>query len=231
MDLHTPFRFTVVVAFLLGTPVVHAADDIADTVNANLNAEQPSAPADTAPVAAPTVTPEPTAEAPQQVAEPTPVEKLPPLEYGPVKKGETLNSIAQLLAPEFEATVEQMSWALYRMNPAAFEKADLTRLKNGILLMVPPEHEIHATTHDTARAQLERRKKESKPAPKKKPVDPETAKLQADLAETKRDADENAKEQALLKRRLVEIEKEIQELLRANAERDAALRKQAAVSR
>lgn len=176
-------------------------------------------------------TPEPVPAVEAVASEPVqpPVAELPslPTEFGPTKKGDTIMSIAKQLESPGTVTAEQIGWALYQANLKAFAKGDITRVKAGQTFTVPGLAIIQATAHDAAAAEIEKRVKESRNRPPPKPKDPVVTKLESDLAETKRDSEETAKEQALLKRRLKEIEKEIQELLRANAERDAALRRQA----
>lgn len=100
--------------------------------------------------AAPTPTTAPTvskAAASEQVAEaakptvkeepkPAKAEKPAAKEYGPVKRGETLRSIAGKLKPE-AATVEQMMVGLYQANKDSFLDGNMNRLKKGEVLKVP----------------------------------------------------------------------------------------------
>ncbi len=154
-----------------------------------------------------------------------------PAEYGPTKKGDAIMGIAKRLAAEGPITADQLAWAMYQSNKAAFEAADITRLRAGQTLAIPALDEIQATESDAAKSEIEKLLQASRNRPAPKPKDPVVAKLRSQIAETKRDSEENAKEQALLKRRLQEIEKEIQKLLKANAERDVALRKQASAAK
>ncbi len=191
-------------------------------------ADAQSAPPENTAVEPATPMPTPAVEAPAlQATDTAVVEPSIPTTYGPTKKGDTLMAIAKQLGTDGAVTTEQWGWALYQANPKAFDKGDITRIRVGQTLAVPTLDIVLATSHDAAQAEIEKRLKESRNRPPAKPKDPVVVKLESELAETKRDSVETAKEQALLKRRLKEIEKEIQELLRANAERDAALRRQA----
>lgn len=220
------FGASLVTSILALPPLTHA-EETPSTEPSSEPAAQMETPIADSPAAA---TPEPAPEVDAIASEPVPLSaaepSLPP-EFGPTKKGDTIMSIAKQLENPGTVTAEQIGWALYQANPKAFAKGDITRVKAGQTFMVPQLAVIQAMAHDAAAAEIEKRIKESRNRPPPKPKDPVVAKLESDLAETKRDSEETAKEQALLKRRLKEIEKEIQELLRANAERDAALRRQA----
>jgi FimV-like protein len=224
---------------ILASAVVLAALHIS---NAAVAEEVPAAPVQEDPVAVVEPAVEPQASEPQPtdvaapvVAEPATdaaaAEPTLPSEYGPTKKGEALMAIAKRLELNGTVTADQLGWAIYSNNKSAFEKEDITRLRVGQTLAIPPLDEVQATASNTARDEIEKLLKVSRNRPAPKPQDPVVAKLRSELAETKRDSEENAKEQALLKRRLQEIEKEIQQLLRANAERDVALRKQASAAK
>src|SRR5262249_18455321 len=117
---------------------------------------QPSG-APTPPVAvAPVVPPaapqtQPLAPAPQRsAATPAPAPKAATAapsagakQYGPVKRGDTLNKIAAGVKPE-GVTLEQTLVSLYRSNPDAF-MGNMNRLKTGRILRVPETEEIAAT--------------------------------------------------------------------------------------
>jgi len=59
--------------------------------------------------------------------------------YGPVARGETLWSIAQKIrTPDAMSLFELMAW-LHENNPEAFIARDINRLREGALLVLPPE--------------------------------------------------------------------------------------------
>lgn len=95
----------------------------------------PSAPVVSRPPEAPKAA-EKTTEPPKAEAKPAKVERLPVKEYGPVKRGETLRSIAGKLKPE-GASTEQMMVGLYQANQGAFLDGNMNRLKKGEVLKVP----------------------------------------------------------------------------------------------
>jgi pilus assembly protein FimV len=96
------------------------------------------------PTTAPTVSKPAAAEKPVEAAKPAVKDEAKPVkaekpaakEYGPVKKGETLRSIAGKLKPE-AASVEQMMVGLYQANKEAFLGGNMNRLKKGEVLKVP----------------------------------------------------------------------------------------------
>lgn len=71
-------------------------------------------------------------------------------EYGPVRSGETLWSIAKVVGRDREATVEQMVVALYEANPQAFPKPNLFSFQPGVTLHVPGTSQLK--THAPAEA-------------------------------------------------------------------------------
>ena len=73
-------------------------------------------------------------------------EKAAAKEYGPVKGGETLRSIAGRVKPA-EATLEQMMVALYQANRSAFQGDNMNRLMKGRVLKVPDVDNIMLTTY------------------------------------------------------------------------------------
>ncbi|TCS72943.1 pilus assembly protein FimV [Sulfuritortus calidifontis] len=154
----------------------------------------PPAEAKPAPVerAAPTPTTAPTVSKPaaaekaaevtkpavKEEAKPAKAEKPAVKEYGPVKKGETLRSIAGKLKPE-AATIEQMMVGLYQANKESFLDGNMNRLKKGEVLKVPelenlmlaasPSHarqmvQQQAAEWHAARAQAQAREAAPEPA-------------------------------------------------------------------
>ncbi|MDO8597993.1 MAG: FimV/HubP family polar landmark protein, partial [Sulfuricaulis sp.] len=69
-------------------------------------------------------------------------------EYGPVRRGETLFSIASRVKPE-GVTLSQMLASLYRSNPNAFA-GNMNNLKTGTILRVPGRQQVAATGQSTA---------------------------------------------------------------------------------
>lgn len=65
-----------------------------------------------------------------------------PSEYGPVGNGESLSAIATKLAKGTPLSSAQMMMALYDANPAAFYKKNITALKRGATLDIPPANKI-----------------------------------------------------------------------------------------
>lgn len=102
-----------------------------------------TAPAPAAPqAAAPTVSVKPLPSAGAEAIQAKPMKSAEPSaggdNYGPVKKGETLRSIAQGVKPE-GVSLEQMLVALYRENRSAFAGKNMNRLKKGVILKVPAQ--------------------------------------------------------------------------------------------
>jgi pilus assembly protein FimV len=87
--------------------------------------------------AAPSAAPAPTPVAPIAAAgTPSAKSEAGADSYGPVKRGDTLNKIAQELRPE-SVSLEQMLVALYRENQSAFIDNNMNRLRTGQILKVP----------------------------------------------------------------------------------------------
>lgn len=147
--------------------------------------------------------------------------------YGPTKSGETLAQVAQQVLTDATISNEQMIWALFTANPKAFESGKLNRLRAGAYLTVPTPEQARSVDIDVAHREIENRTKRL--APKAPAKSSKTGDLDAQIEEAKRERDEAAKEQVVLKARLKEMEDKIQTLLRENAERDAKLRAQSAV--
>ena len=76
----------------------------------------------------------------------------PPLEYGPVKRGETLSAIAGRLGTRDAGSLDQTMLALLRANPEAFLGDDINRLRQGAVLRVPTRAEVAAIDADEASA-------------------------------------------------------------------------------
>ncbi|MBT8117495.1 MAG: hypothetical protein KJO66_06650 [Gammaproteobacteria bacterium] len=115
------------------------------------------------------VTPPPVTRAPvarpeaarPPVAAPATVSVAPPppagaSEYGPIRRNETLWSIAERLRPGSDVSVEQMMLALQRANPHAFEGNNINRLRAGVTLAVPDRDAVLAMSTREARAETRR---------------------------------------------------------------------------
>ena len=118
-------------------------------------APQAAPPAAAAPATAPVppvATPAPSTRRPS--AAPTaPAPMAGAKEYGPIKQGETLSSIAKNVAPE-GVTLEQMMVSLYRSNPDAFIRKNLNLVRAGRILRVPEKEDVAALPAAEARKEF-----------------------------------------------------------------------------
>lgn len=73
-------------------------------------------------------------------------------QYGPIKRGETLTSVAAAVKPD-GVTLEQMLVGLYRSNPDAFV-SNMNRMKTGRILRVPEKEEIAAIAPGEAHKEI-----------------------------------------------------------------------------
>ena len=73
--------------------------------------------------------------------------------YGPVKRGDTLNKIAQEMKSD-TVSLEQMLVALYRENKAAFIDNNMNRLRTGQILKVPPTSDVTQIAGTEARKEI-----------------------------------------------------------------------------
>lgn len=73
--------------------------------------------------------------------------------YGPVKKGDTLNKIAQEMKSD-TVSLEQMLVALYRENKDAFIDNNMNRLRTGQILKVPAASDVAQITEKEARSEI-----------------------------------------------------------------------------
>ncbi|MEW6312736.1 MAG: FimV/HubP family polar landmark protein [Pseudomonadota bacterium] len=81
---------------------------------------------------------------------PPPVEAV---DYGPVKRGDTLNKIAAQLKPE-GVSLDQMLVGLYRENQGAFAGKNMNRLKVGKILRIPDAETLAAIGQRDARKEI-----------------------------------------------------------------------------
>jgi pilus assembly protein FimV len=77
-------------------------------------------------------------------------------EYGPVRRSETLWSIAERVRPDESVSMHQMMMALLRENPDAFVNGNMNLLKAGSTLKVPGREEILSMSASEALAETQR---------------------------------------------------------------------------
>ncbi|MDD2770287.1 MAG: hypothetical protein PHT19_16310 [Methylococcus sp.] len=65
-------------------------------------------------------------------------------EYGPVRRRDTLSSIARQVNPDGDLSAEQIKVGIYRANPDAFIGGSVNALKHGATLSIPPRAELAA---------------------------------------------------------------------------------------
>ena len=108
----------------------------------------PASPPPAEPVAAPT----PAAPA----ASPESIPASPPRQdnYGPVRAGETLWSIAEFARPDDSISVNQVMLALQQANPDAFIGSNINRLKKGAVLRLPSRDEMASIEQQAAAAMV-----------------------------------------------------------------------------
>ena len=83
-------------------------------------------------------------------------------EYGPIRRSETLWSIAERVRPDDSITMHQMMLALLRANPDAFVNGNMNLLKAGVTLKVPARDEVVALSAREALAETRRQYSEWK---------------------------------------------------------------------
>ena len=98
----------------------------------------------------PEAQPSPPAPAPQP--EPSAAESPIANEYGPVRRNQTLWSIANRARPNRSVSVDQMMQAILKANPDAFINNNVNNLKAGQILRIPSASEVEAINAATARA-------------------------------------------------------------------------------
>jgi pilus assembly protein FimV len=129
----------------------------------------PAAPVTRAPSAA-AAAPEPAPAISTPAAAPVPVQAAPAARtpaadnYGPIRRNETLWTIAKRLRPDSGISMEQMMLALQRANPDAFIKNNINNLKAGAVLAVPDREEILAMSVSDATRETGRQNSEWKSA-------------------------------------------------------------------
>ena len=108
----------------------------------------PAAPASPPPAAAPAAP----AAAPAPATAPAAAPRQD--NYGPVRDGETLWSIATFVRPDSTVSMNQVMVALLAANPDAFIDGNINRLKRGAVLRIPGNDEIRALSEQAAAAQV-----------------------------------------------------------------------------
>jgi pilus assembly protein FimV len=91
---------------------------------------------------------------------PAPVKKQAVQHYGPVRRDDTLWSLAKNLRPSADIGIEQMMIALQRANPDAFADNNINNLHAGVTLKVPDRDAILAVSKRQARAEARQQFKE-----------------------------------------------------------------------
>jgi pilus assembly protein FimV len=137
------------------TPVTQAAAPVAQPP-AEV-AAAPQAPAAVAPQAAPAAeaTPAPTASpppAPAPSVEQAPAQRALGTNYGPIRRGETLSSIAKSVRPD-GITLNQMMIAIYQANPEVFMH-NINRMKSGYILRMPTASDAQAVSVTDANSEV-----------------------------------------------------------------------------
>lgn len=74
-----------------------------------------------------------------------------PLKFGPVRPGQSLESVARSMAPD-DASLPQTALALYFQNPKAFINGDIRKLRSGAKLSLPNAQSIFGLAPEIARA-------------------------------------------------------------------------------
>ncbi|MBT8116540.1 MAG: hypothetical protein KJO66_01805, partial [Gammaproteobacteria bacterium] len=134
---------------LVDPPVTMPATPVAPAAPVSRSATPapaPRAPATVAPARRPLAAPATVSTAPRSA----------PDSYGPVRRSETLWSIAKRLRPDESISIEQMMLALQRANPRAFEGNNINRLLEGVTLTVPSRDEITTLSRREASAESRR---------------------------------------------------------------------------
>jgi len=62
--------------------------------------------------------------------------------YGPIKVGQTLWEVAEEIRPDKSISVEQLIYAIYNLNPDAFQSGNMNLLKKGAYLNIPDSNTL-----------------------------------------------------------------------------------------
>jgi pilus assembly protein FimV len=85
-------------------------------------------------------------------------------EYGPIRRSETLWSVAQRVRPGADVSMHQVMQALLRANPGAFVNNNINHMKAGVTLKVPGRDEILSMSAREAHIESRRQYSEWKAA-------------------------------------------------------------------
>jgi pilus assembly protein FimV len=80
--------------------------------------------------------------------------------YGPVRRNDTLWTIAKRVRPGNDISIDQMMHALLRENPHAFMNNNINQLKAGATLSIPDRNTIMSLAANEARAETNRQARE-----------------------------------------------------------------------
>jgi pilus assembly protein FimV len=102
--------------------------------------------------------------------------------YGPVRRNETLWTIANRVRPGSDISVDQMMHALLRENPHAFMNNNINQLKAGATLRIPDREQIMSITTNEARAESNRQAREWKDGQGAPVPEPESEEIPLEVA-------------------------------------------------
>lgn len=64
------------------------------------------------------------------------------ISYGPVKAGQSLWEVAEEIRPDTSISIEQLIYAIYNLNPDAFQSGNMNLLKKGTYLNIPDNNTL-----------------------------------------------------------------------------------------
>lgn len=97
--------------------------------------------------------------------------------YGPIRAGETLWGIAAAVRPTARVTMNQVMWALFDANPAAFD-GNINRVRKGAVLVVPSETKMLEISAVEANQRFADASRQPRERPVSKPAAPEVIALE-----------------------------------------------------
>lgn len=78
------------------------------------------------------------------------------LSYGPIQSGQTLWKVAKETLPNNSISIEQQAYAIYNLNPGAFQSSNMNLLQIGAIITIPNTDAILKTSNTEAKKQLSR---------------------------------------------------------------------------
>jgi len=78
------------------------------------------------------------------------------MRYGPIKRSDTLWSIAASVRPDNRVSMEQVMLSIITANPDAFENSNLNILKKGVLLTIPSKSQMLVVSRRRAISEVEK---------------------------------------------------------------------------